>query len=135
MDFEYRRQRFSVVAKRKASHCIKQLMAAMKFTHAIVCRIPQSFRTKCDVNLDEARKQHEIFVKLLRELGLDVIELPPDENLPESVYVEDTAIVLNGSVLITRPETGRLKEVSVFFFFFKQISCFLRSSFQKTLLM
>ncbi|EEB17591.1 NG,NG-dimethylarginine dimethylaminohydrolase, putative [Pediculus humanus corporis] len=95
-------------------------MAAMKFTHAIVCRIPQSFRTKCDVNLDEAKKQHEIFVKLLRELGLDVIELPPDENLPESVYVEDTAIVLNGSVLITRPETGRLKELETIRSVFKK---------------
>ncbi|KAK6627246.1 hypothetical protein RUM44_009723 [Polyplax serrata] len=86
-------------------------MAAMKYTHAVVCRIPQSYRTKCEVDLDEAKKQHETFVKLLRELGLDVIELPPDENLPESVFVEDTAIISNGTVLITRPASSRTKEL------------------------
>ncbi len=32
------------------------------------------------------------------DLGLDVIELPPDENIPECIhiYVEDTAFVCNG---------------------------------------
>lgn len=34
---------------------------------------------------------------------MDVIELPPDENLPECVFVEDTAVVCNGVALITRP--------------------------------
>lgn len=97
-----------------------ELMAAMKFTHAIVCRIPQSYRTKCDVDLAEAKKQHETFVKLLRELGLDVIELPPDEILPQCVFVEDTALVRNGNALITRLESPRIKEVS-----FIYILCFL----------
>lgn len=87
-------------------------MASMRYTHAVVCRIPQSFRTKCDIELDEAKRQHEAFVRLLRELGLDVIELPPDENLPECVFVEDTGIVCNGIALITRPGvSSRLKEV------------------------
>lgn len=92
-------------------------MASTKYTHAVVCRIPQSYRTKCDVQLDEAKRQHEALVKLLRELGLDVIELPPDENLPECIFVEDTAIVCNGTALITRPGVqSRLKEVSRFWF-------------------
>ncbi|KAF5272511.1 hypothetical protein FQA39_LY18789 [Lamprigera yunnana] len=56
-------------------------------------RLPQSFKTRNDVNLDEARKQHETYVRLLREIGLDVIELPPDESLPECVFVEDTAVL------------------------------------------
>lgn len=87
-------------------------MAAPRYTHAVVCRIPLSLRTRGEIELDEAKKQHEAYVRLLRELGLDVIELPPDENLPECVFVEDTAVVCNGTALITRPGAPhREKEV------------------------
>ncbi|XP_046683260.1 N(G),N(G)-dimethylarginine dimethylaminohydrolase 1 [Homalodisca vitripennis] len=86
-------------------------MASIKFTHAVVCRIPNSFKSK-DINFEEAKRQHETYVRLLRNIGLDVIELPPDEALPECVYVEDTAVVCNGIALITRPgNPARLKEV------------------------
>nr|CAD7201551.1 unnamed protein product [Timema douglasi] len=89
-------------------------MASLKFTHAVVCRIPLSFRTRGEIELEEAKRQHEAYVRLLRELGLDVIELPPDETLPECMFVEDTAIVCNGLALITRPGAqNRAKEVSV----------------------
>lgn len=88
-------------------------MASTKFTHAIVCRIPNSFKSK-DIHLEKAKLQHENYVRLLRNIGLDVIELPPDESLPECVFVEDTAIVCNGIALITRPgNPARLKEVSL----------------------
>ena len=50
---------------------------------------------------------------LFRKLGLDVIELPADESLPEGVLVEDTAVVCDGVALICRPPfPGRLKEVT-----------------------
>jgi dimethylargininase len=49
---------------------------------------------------------------LFRKLGLDVIELPADESLPEGVFVEDTAVICDGIALICRPGLpGRLKEV------------------------
>lgn len=52
---------------------------------------------------------------LLRELGLDVIELPPDESLPECAFVEDTAVLCNGIALITKPgQPHRAKEVNIF---------------------
>jgi len=76
---------------------------AVRYTHAVVCRIPLSLRTRGEIELEEAKKQHENYVRLLRELGLDVIELPPDESLPECVFVEDTAVICNGTALITRP--------------------------------
>lgn len=55
----------------------------------------------------------QLIFSLLRELGLDVVELPPDENLPECAFVEDTAVVCNGIALITRPGApNRAKEVA-----------------------
>ena len=51
-------------------------------------------------------------MNLFRKLGLDVIELPADESLPEGVFVEDTAVICDGIALICRPGLpGRLKEV------------------------
>ncbi|XP_030756168.1 N(G),N(G)-dimethylarginine dimethylaminohydrolase 1 [Sitophilus oryzae] len=87
-------------------------MAAFRYTHAVVSRIPVSLRTRGQIDLEEAKKEHENYVRLLRELGLDVIELPPDEGLPECVFVEDCAVVCNGAALITRPGAAhRQKEV------------------------
>lgn len=89
------------------------MAASFRYTHAVVCRIPMSLKTRGDIDLDDAKKQHENFVRLLRELGLDVIELPPDEALPDCVFVEDTAVVCNGTALIARPGAAhRAKEVS-----------------------
>ncbi|XP_060520374.1 N(G),N(G)-dimethylarginine dimethylaminohydrolase 1 [Cylas formicarius] len=86
-------------------------MAAFRYTHAVVSRIPSSLATRGEIDLDEAKKQHENYVRLLRELGLDVIELPPDETLPECVFVEDCAVICNGAALITRPGAQhRVKE-------------------------
>ncbi|GLV32192.1 uncharacterized protein CBL_11851 [Carabus blaptoides fortunei] len=88
------------------------MASTFRYTHAVVCRLPLSLRTRGEIELEEAKKQHESYVRLLRELGLDVIELPPDETLPECVFVEDTAVVCNGTVLITKPGSPhRVKEV------------------------
>lgn len=83
-----------------------------------------------------ARQEHEQFTRMLRSLGLDVLELPADSQLPDSVFVEDTAFVVNGkfvlpgmcfvwllnytfntldTALICRPgEASRAKEVPIF---------------------
>lgn len=89
---------------------------AFRFTHAIVCRLADSFEKSAanPVNLGLAKEQHAAYVGTLRTLGLDVIELPPDEALPDCVFVEDTAVVVNGTALITRPGlANRQKEASL----------------------
>ena len=62
--------------------------------------------------MEKAKKQHEAYCALLREIGLDVIELPPDESLPDGVFVENTAVICNGVALIGKsPNNIRQKEV------------------------
>ena len=88
-------------------------MSSFQYTHAIVCRVPHNV-SECDNEIDvaEAQKQHENYVKLLRDLDIDVIELPPDESIPRSVYVENSAVICNGSALITKPiGSSRRREV------------------------
>lgn len=65
------------------------------------CEITHIERTPID--LDLARAQHKAYVKALQELGCELIELPAKENLPDSVFVEDTAFILPELAVITRP--------------------------------
>lgn len=52
---------------------------------------------------DRALEQHSLYCRALRECGLDVTTLPPDEQFPDSTFVEDTAIVADRVAIITRP--------------------------------
>ncbi|CAH1396860.1 unnamed protein product [Nezara viridula] len=87
-------------------------MAPLRYSHALVCRVSSSFAE--EDSAEQAKLQHEAYVRALRDLGLDVIEMPPDETLPNCVYIEDTAIICNGIVLIAKPkDEKRLKEVDI----------------------
>ncbi len=88
-----------------------------------MCRLPSSYK-ECghkkndplrpiEISIPRAREQHTEYIAILRKLGLDVIELPADDTLPESVFVDCTAIICNGTALIARPHLNtRKKEVS-----------------------
>jgi len=55
------------------------------------------------INVDLARSQHTEYRQLLTELGCAVIHLPAEPKLPDSVFVEDTAVVLDELAVLTRP--------------------------------
>lgn len=65
------------------------------------CELTHIERTPID--LDLARAQHCAYVDLLKELGCKVVELPAEPDLPDSVFVEDTAFILPEVAVITRP--------------------------------
>jgi dimethylargininase len=65
------------------------------------CEITHIERTPID--LDIAREQHHEYVLALRTLGCTVLELPAEADLPDSVFVEDTAFILPEVAVITRP--------------------------------
>lgn len=46
-------------------------------------------------------------VNAVRSLGLDVLELPPDESNAASVFTQDLAVVVNGIALMCRPSASR----------------------------
>lgn len=65
------------------------------------CELTHLARTPIDVT--RAREQHEGYRAALRSLGVEVICLPEEPDLPDSVFVEDAAIVLNEVAVLTRP--------------------------------
>ncbi len=67
------------------------------------CEITHIERTPIDLEI--ARSQHREYIEALKSLGCDceVIELPAEPDLPDSVFVEDTALILPEVAVITRP--------------------------------
>ncbi|XP_034947336.1 N(G),N(G)-dimethylarginine dimethylaminohydrolase 1 [Chelonus insularis] len=90
-------------------------MPLHRYTHAVLCRIPNSIvNINANVDVEKARSQHLALAQLLRELGIDVVEMPADESAPMCAFVEDIAVLCNGIALIARPaEASRMKEIEV----------------------
>jgi dimethylargininase len=55
------------------------------------------------IDVENARRQHHDYETLLTELGCQVQSLPEEPNLPDSVFVEDAALVLDEIAVITNP--------------------------------
>lgn len=65
------------------------------------CELSHIERAPIDVGL--ARRQHTAYEECLESLGCRVLHLSGEPNLPDSVFVEDTAVVLDELAVITRP--------------------------------
>ena len=51
----------------------------------------------------KALSQHTAYIRALESCGLEVIVLPPDNDYPDSTFVEDTALVTPVCAIIMRP--------------------------------
>jgi dimethylargininase len=55
------------------------------------------------IDLAVARQQHRRYADVLASLGCRLVELAAEPDLPDSVFVEDTAVVLDEIAVLTRP--------------------------------
>jgi dimethylargininase len=95
-------------------------MRVFEFTHAIVREPGRSVvdGLRADVSAvtsyDGVVAEHRAYVAALRELGLAVDVLPPLEEFPDSVFVEDPALVFGEGAILLRPgAASRLGEAEV----------------------
>jgi dimethylargininase len=79
------------------------------FTKAIVRPPGLNFAaglTSVDLGLPDLKRaleQHEAYCNALETCGLEIIRLAPDEEHPDSTFVEDTAVLTPRGAVITRP--------------------------------
>src|SRR5256886_2445527 len=59
-----------------------------------------SFIARQPIDLPTAQEQHHAYEKLLGRLGARVISLPAEPDLPDSMFVEDPAVVLDELAVI-----------------------------------
>jgi len=72
-------------------------------TRAVSPALPQcalSFIPRQPIDLQKADAQHHAYEKLLSDLGARVISLPAQPDLPDSMFVEDPALVLDEIAVI-----------------------------------
>jgi len=66
-------------------------------------RCELSYIERVEIDIDKAQAQHCAYEDCLRKMGAEVIALPAEPDLPDSVFVEDPAIVLDEVAVLTRP--------------------------------
>lgn len=99
-------------------NCKQGILNGIMFTKAIVRAPAPTFSgglTSADLGQPDyelAMKQHEAYCHALETCGLDLVRVPPDEEHPDSTFVEDTAIITLRGAVITRPGAeSRLGEI------------------------
>jgi len=58
---------------------------------------------RAPIDLGRARQQHDAYCGALSELGRTIIRFPASPDLPDSVFVEVTAIVTDEAAILTNP--------------------------------
>lgn len=67
------------------------------FAQALSAQVPRPA-----INPGLARRQHGEYCAALQAAGLELIELPPDEDHPDACFVQDTAVIFGNLAVITR---------------------------------
>jgi dimethylargininase len=70
---------------------------------AALARCALTYLERRAIDLNAALRQHASYVAALEACGVIVQVLPPLEDLPDAVFVEDTAVVVDECAVITRP--------------------------------
>ncbi|MDI6691266.1 MAG: arginine deiminase family protein [Candidatus Bathyarchaeota archaeon] len=92
-------------------------MSGLTFKHAIVRPLPNSYDRCVRTNVERidvalAKKQHAKYCKTLERLGLKLIWVKGDDTLPDSCFVEDTAIIIGEKAIICNMKVkSRAREV------------------------
>jgi len=87
------------------------LTAITRSVSSALANCELSFIDRKPIDIAKARAQHHAYEELLAKLGVRVISLPDEAELPDSMFVEDPAIVLDEvAVICTLGNETRRKE-------------------------
>jgi dimethylargininase len=76
------------------------LTAITRAVSPSIARCELSFLSRQPIDYQRAKTQHRAYEQLLNNLGAFLISLPAEDNLPDSMFVEDPAIVLDEVAVI-----------------------------------
>lgn len=87
------------------------LTAITRAVSSSLAQCELSFIERKPIDLEKARAQHHAYEALLAKYGVNVVSLPEERDLPDSMFVEDPAIVLDEvAVICTLGTESRRKE-------------------------
>ena len=66
-----------------------------------------TFIERSPIDLSLARRQWAAYVSVLQEAGWEIVEVPSDDALPDSVFVEDTVVMFGDVAVLTNPNRSQ----------------------------
>jgi len=89
------------------------LMALTRSPSPALGRCELTFRERAPIDVELAQRQHHAYELALAALGCRIQALAAEPDLPDAVFVEDTAVVLEEIAIVTRPGAeSRQRETS-----------------------
>lgn len=91
------------------------LIAVTRKVSPSIARCELTHLPRTHIDFERAHAQHAGYERTLEALGCEVLSLPAEPDLPDSVFVEDTAVVLPEVAVIARPgaESRRPETASI----------------------
>ena len=81
----------------------KGLIALTRDVSPSITECALSYLDREVIDVELARRQHEAYRDCLRVLGVEILSLSPEPDLPDAVFVEDTTVVVDEMAVMTRP--------------------------------
>src|SRR3954452_24961563 len=93
----------------------RAMLALTREISSAIARCELTHLAREPIDLARARAQHQEYERALESLRCTVRRLPADDSMPDSVFIEDTAVVLPEIAVITCPgaESRRLEVSAV----------------------
>jgi len=89
------------------------LIAITRELNAAIGSCELTFLRRASIDIALAQQQHQQYQSVLSSLGCEIIVVPTEPGLADSVFIEDTAIVLDEVAVLLRPgAASRLPEVA-----------------------
>ena len=79
------------------------MRAIVRLPSRALSRCALTFLDRQPIDFERASAQHGAYVAALRSTGVDLRILPPEPDLPDAVFVEDTAVVVDECAVVSRP--------------------------------
>jgi dimethylargininase len=78
------------------------LTAITRQISSSINRCELSFHERQPIDVQKAREQHKAYERLLSELGVRVVAIAAEPDLPDAVFVEDPVVVVDEIAVISR---------------------------------
>ena len=78
-------------------------IAVTRAVSRAITRCELTHLDRIEIDLAVARAQHEAYCAVLERLGCELVRLPEEPELADSVFVEDTALVFDELAVLMRP--------------------------------
>jgi len=82
---------------------MKKLIGITRPVSPTIDRCELTALERVPIDLQRANAQHQKYEETLQSLGVEVLALPEEPDLPDAVFVEDAAVVLDECAILTRP--------------------------------